>query len=73
MDNVREVTAFNVLKNKLEEEYDELYDAMYHYIELYLKASMYTVFDMVLYVDEIENLIGIREHEKIVDYILWEV
>lgn len=34
---------------------------------------MNTVFEMVLYKDEIENLIGINEHEKIVDYILWEV
>lgn len=81
MFNKREVKAFNKLKSKLETEYNELYDAMYHYIRLYLKASnpprryssMNTVFEMVLYKDEIENLIGINEHEKIVDYILWEV
>lgn len=78
--NKREVMAFSLLKIKLEKEYDELYDAMYHYIELYLKASnpprrystMRTVFDMTLYKDEIENLIGLNKHEEIVDYILRE-
>lgn len=69
-----EVVMLGILKRKLEEEYNELYDAMYHYIwAWFIKDSLNTnksSMDIILYRDEIENLIGIREHDDIVSYVL---
>lgn len=63
----KEVLAFKHIKNKYDNEYDELYDALYYYMLTYLSEEY---MDNYLFKDEVENLIGIRKHEDIVDYIL---
>lgn len=65
--NTREIEAFNYVKDKFENEYDELYDALYYYMLTYLEDKK---MDNYLFKDEIENLIGIRAHEDIIEYIL---
>ena len=65
--NTREIEAFNYVKDKFENEYDELYDALYYYMLTYLEDKK---MDNYLFKDEIENLIGIRKHEDIIEYIL---
>ena len=70
---VHEAQVLGLLKRELEKEYNELYDAMYHYIWSWLlNESLHenkTSIDVVVYKDEIENLIGIREHEEIIKYV----
>ena len=48
-------------------EYNELYDALYYYMLTYIDDCL---IDNYMFRDEVENLIGIRNHEEIVDYIL---
>ena len=70
---VHEAQVLGLLKRELEKKYNELYDAMYHYIWSWLlNESVYenkTSIDVIMYKDEIENLIGIREHEEIIKYV----
>ena len=48
-------------------EYNELYDVLFNYMLTYLNGPD---IDNYLFKDEVENLIGIRNHDDIVDYIL---
>ena len=48
-------------------EYNELYDVLYNYMLTYLNGPE---IDNYLFLDEVENLTGIRNHDAIVDYIL---
>jgi L-rhamnose mutarotase len=50
-----------------EREYNELYEALYYYMLTYIDECL---IDNYLFRDEVENLIGLRNHEDIVDYIL---
>lgn len=67
MNNLDEAVVLSLLKNKLESNYDELVDALYYYMLTYLENNM---MENCMYKDEIENLIGLRDHEKIFDYII---
>ena len=51
----------------LEVEYDELTDELYHYFKAIINDSKISI---VLHSDCIENLIGIRECDDIVNYVL---
>jgi len=48
------------------EEYNELYDVLYNYMDAYLYGSKMEAYMLK---DECENLIGIREHEDIINEI----
>lgn len=48
-------------------DYNELYEALYYYMLTYIDDCL---IDNYMFRDEVENLIGIRDHEEIVDYIL---
>ena len=63
----KEELAFNTITNKFNNEYDEVVDALYQYMYSYINDYM---FDVGLFTDEIENLIGIRNHSEILNYIL---
>lgn len=67
--NSRDVLAFELVTKKYDNEYDELYDSLYNYMKSYIEGY---VFDTGLFRDEIENLIGIRKHEDIINYIIEE-
>ena len=62
-----ELVAFKIIKEKKAKEYNELYDSLYYYILTYLEDDMT---ENYLFKDEIENYIGLREHEEIINYIL---
>lgn len=47
--------------------HDEIYDALYHYMQAIENDWK---FDVALYTDEIENLMGIRDHASIIEYIV---
>ena len=62
------VLAFSRAKNLYNGlEYNELYDALYHYMLTYLNGPE---IDNYMFLDEVENYIGTRNHNAIVDYIL---
>ena len=64
---MKDVQAYHKMKKIYEVwDYNELYDALYHYIDAYMEDNS----EMILFRDECENLIGIKEHEDIVKYIL---
>lgn len=67
MNNLDETMVLLLLKNKMESEYDELVDALYYYMLTYLEGNM---MENCMYKDEVENLLGFRDHEKIFDYII---
>lgn len=48
-------------------DYNELYESLYYYMLTYIDDCL---IDNYMFRDEIENLIGIRSHEDIIDYIL---
>lgn len=66
---MKEEELLFLLKKELEKEYNELYDAVYNYLIVYMHDKTHTL-DIILYKDEIENLIGIREHTNIINYVL---
>lgn len=59
--------CYKTLKRALSVEYDELTDELYHYFKA-SRCDRY--FEMFIHADLIENLIGIRDYEDIVDYVL---
>lgn len=65
--NSRDVLAFELITKKYNNEYDELCDSLYNYMKSYIEGY---IFDIGLFKDEIENLIGIRKHEEIIQYII---
>ena len=73
MNNMRvkaeDIIAYKLITKRFidkEREYDELCDSLFHYMQVYIIGS----FDVILFADEVENLIGIRKHREIVDYII---
>ena len=66
MSNI-DVLAFQRAKNLYHGDYNELYDALYHYMLTYLNGPD---IDNYMFLDEVENYIGTRNHNDIVDYIL---
>lgn len=59
--------CYKTLKRALSIEYDELTDELYHYF----KASIHDRYlEAFMHADLIENLIGIRDNEDIVKYVL---
>lgn len=66
---MKEEELLFLLKKELEKEYNELYDAVYNYLIVYMHNKTH-ILDIILYKDEIENLIGIREHTNIINYVL---
>ena len=59
--------CYKTLKRALSIKYDELTDDLYHYF----KASIHDRhLESFMYADLIENLIGIRDYEDIVKYVL---
>lgn len=63
----KEELAYKLSYKKYTNDYDELSDSMFHYMKAYKNNIM---LDKELFRDEIENLIGIRGHEDIIDYII---
>ena len=65
MSRTDDMLALQVTKEK--KDFDELYDTLYNYMETYIQGNN---FDVCLFRDEIENYLGIRDHEDIIKYIL---
>lgn len=65
-----EMKVYKIIEEKYMNNYDELVDSLYHYMKYYLIDR--TCIDVCMFQDEIENLIGIRNHEDIMNYILKE-
>lgn len=63
-----EMKAYKIVEEKYTNNYNELNDSLYHYLKYYLIDENYS--DICMFQDEIENLIGIRNHEDIINYIL---
>lgn len=62
-----DIYFYKEIKNVFEtEDYNELVDVLYHYMESYITGR---IFDVGLFRDECENLIGIRDHEDIIEII----
>ena len=59
--------CYRTLKRELSKEYDELTDELYHYFKALMHDRYLEVF---IQADLIENLIGIRDNEDIVKYVL---
>lgn len=62
----KDVLAFKLIKEKFENDYNELNDTLYHYMITYFEGGI----EHCLFKDEVENLLGIRDHEIVVEYIL---
>lgn len=63
-----DILAFSRAKNLYYGlEYNELYDVLYNYMLTYLNGPE---IDNYLFLDEVENLTGMRNHDAIIDYIL---
>jgi hypothetical protein len=59
--------CYITVKRALSIEYDELTDELYHYFKA-SRCDRY--FEVFMHADLIENLIGIREYDDIVKYVL---
>jgi hypothetical protein len=59
--------CYKTLKRALSVEYDELTDELYHYFKA-SRCDRY--FEAFIHADLIENLIGIRDYDDIVKYVL---
>jgi hypothetical protein len=68
--SVKELEAFRKIALKYKNDYNELYDSLYQYMKTYYKDDFISNYD---YKDEIENLLGIREHDDIVNYIIKKI
>lgn len=67
---VKELEAFRKIALKYKNDYNELYDSLYQYMKTYYKDEFISNYE---YKDEIENLLGIREHDVIVNYIIKKI
>jgi hypothetical protein len=66
--NVKDVAAYVLAKHMCNsEEYDELWDELYHYMDAYL-SNPHSV-EVIIFADLVENLIGVRKHEDILEVI----
>lgn len=64
--NRRDLIAFKCSYDNIVEDPNELNELLNKYMEAYIDNSN----SVMIYLDEIENLINIREHKKIVEMIL---
>jgi hypothetical protein len=55
------------MKEYYEKQNDELIDSLYHYFKALIEEYP---FDIVLFKDEIHNLIGLKEHDEIIEFIM---
>lgn len=65
----KDMLAHKLSYRKYMNDYDELSDSMFHYMNAYINN---TTLDTELFRDEIENLLGIREHKDIIEFIIKE-
>lgn len=65
-----EYALYYTLQRLYEVGYDELIDELYHYMKAYINDLK---IDAYMHADCIENLIGIREHEDIIEYIKTQI
>lgn len=65
----KDILAYKLSYRKYMKYYDELSDSMFHYMDAYLNNRG---LDTEIFKDEIENLLGIREHKDIIEYIIKE-
>ena len=64
--NRKDLLAFRRLNDIMMKNPNELNEVLYKYMEAYVNNDD----SLILYLDEIENLINIRNHEEIIELIL---
>lgn len=64
--NRKDLLAFRRSNDIMMKNPNELNEVMYKYMEAYVNNDD----SLILYLDEIENLINIRNHEEIIELIL---
>lgn len=65
--SIIEQQAYLQAKEEYMTTYDELSESMFRYMELYINGNM---FEAQMLMDEIENIIGISNHNELLDYIM---
>lgn len=65
--NNNEMLAYIIIKEAYDNDSDELVDSLYHYMHSHLFEDG---MDMILYGDEIENYLGFRGIQNVVNYII---
>lgn len=64
--NRKDLLAFRRSNDIMKKNPNELNETLYKYMEAYVNNDD----SLILYLDEIENLINIRNHEEIIELIL---
>lgn len=64
--NRKDLLAFRRSNDIMMKNHNELNEVLYKYMEAYVNNDD----SLILYLDEIENLINIRNHEEIIELIL---
>ena len=65
--NERDIQAFTKVKLEYTESYDELTESMFQYMNSYINGNK---IESIMFLDEIENIIGINKHDEVVNFIL---
>lgn len=65
--STKDKQAYQQIKEELTKEYDELTESIFLYMESYIKGNM---LETQMFMDEIENIIGISDHNVLINYIL---
>lgn len=65
--NEKETLALTKVRLEYTENYNGLVDSIYNYMESYINGDNLC---STMYMDEIENMIGINTHEELIIYIL---
>ena len=65
--NERDMQAFTKVRLEYTESYDELTESMFQYMNSYINGSK---MESLMFLDEIENILGINNHEEIIKFIL---
>ena len=65
--NERDIQAFTKVRLEYTESYDELTESMFQYMNSYINGSK---MESLMFLDEIENILGINSHEEIINFIL---
>ena len=65
--NERDMQAFTKVRLEYTESYDELTESMFQYMNSYINGSK---MESLMFLDEIENILGINNHEEIINFIL---
>lgn len=63
----REILAYAKVNLEYTKNYDEITDSLYMYMKAYINGSK---MEATMFMDEVENLIGLNNHEEIINYIL---